>query len=137
MFIQEEIQGKKALVKKLLEEQKLDGIYLKKSSNFAWLTGGRHNLVGVATEFGVAGLLITGNKDYVICNEIEAPYAIVAYDQQGVQPIPDLAASVICQIKLGLEQRKILCVPYTPYETYEYVSSLNAAFLSAQNNTAV
>ena len=73
MFIQEEIQGKKTLVKKLLEEQKLGGIYLKKSSNFAWLTGGRYNLVGVATEVGVAGLLITNNKDYVICNAIEAP----------------------------------------------------------------
>ena len=73
MFIKEEIDGKRTLVKKLLEEQKLDGIYLKKSSNFAWLTGGRHNLVGLATESGVTGLLVTANKDYVICNEIEAP----------------------------------------------------------------
>ena len=73
MFIQEEIQGKKALVKKLLAAEKLGGIYLKKSSNFAWLTGGRYNLVGVATETGVAGLLITANKDYVICSNIEAP----------------------------------------------------------------
>ena len=73
MFIQEEIQGKKALIKKLLAEQKLDGIYLKRSSNFSWITGGRYNLVGVSTEFGVSGLLITANKDYVICNEIEAP----------------------------------------------------------------
>jgi len=73
MYIKEEINGKRTLVKKLLEEQKLDGIYLKKSSNFAWLTGGRHNLVGLSTEFGVVGLLITANKDYVICNTIEAP----------------------------------------------------------------
>jgi len=35
MFVKEEIQGKRALVKKLLEEEKLDGIYLKRSSNFA------------------------------------------------------------------------------------------------------
>ena len=73
MYIKEEINGKRALVKKLLEEQKLDGIYLKRSSNFAWLTGGGHNLVGLSTEFGVAGLLITANKNYVICNSIEAP----------------------------------------------------------------
>jgi Xaa-Pro aminopeptidase len=73
MFIQEEIQGKRNLIKKLLEEQKLDGIYLKKSSNFAWITGGGYNLVGLATETGVAGVLITGDKDYVICSNIEAP----------------------------------------------------------------
>ena len=73
MFVKEEIQGKRTLVKKLLEEEKLDGIYLKKSANFAWLTAGGHNLVGVATEVGVAGLLITANKDYVVCSNIEAP----------------------------------------------------------------
>ena len=73
MFVKEEIQGKRSLVKKLLEEEKLDGIYLKKSSNFAWLTGGGHNLVGLTTESGVAGLLVTANKDYGICNNIEAP----------------------------------------------------------------
>ena len=72
-FINEEIEVKRNKVKKLLEEEKLDGIYLKKSSNFAWLTGGGHNLVGLATEVGVAGLLITSNKDYLVCNEIEAP----------------------------------------------------------------
>ncbi|MDR1933963.1 MAG: M24 family metallopeptidase [Spirochaetales bacterium] len=73
MFIQEEIQGKRTLIKKLLEEQKLDGIYLKKSSNFAWITGGRYNLVGLATETGVAGILITPDRDYVVCSNIEAP----------------------------------------------------------------
>ena len=73
MFVKEEIEGKKAQVRKLLEEEKLDGIYLKKSSNFAWLTGGGHNLVGLATEVGVVGLLITASKDYVVCNAIEAP----------------------------------------------------------------
>jgi Xaa-Pro aminopeptidase len=62
-YYKEEIEGKRALVKRLLEEQKLDGIYLKKSSNFAWLTGGGHNLVGIATELGVAGLLVTAAKD--------------------------------------------------------------------------
>jgi Xaa-Pro aminopeptidase len=73
MFIQEEIQGKKNLIKNLLNEEKLDGVYLKKSSNFAWITGGRYNLVGLATETGVAGLLITADRDYVICSNIEAP----------------------------------------------------------------
>ncbi|MDR2588084.1 MAG: M24 family metallopeptidase [Spirochaetales bacterium] len=73
MVIQEEIQGKRALVKRLLAEEKLGGIYLKRSANFAWLTGGRYNLVGLATETGVAGLLITGDRDYVICSNIEAP----------------------------------------------------------------
>ena len=73
MFVKEEINGKKTLVKKLLADEKLDGIYLKRSANFAWITAGGHNLIGLATEIGVIGLLITANKDYVVCNNIEAP----------------------------------------------------------------
>lgn len=73
MFIPEEIAYKKQLIRKLIEELKLDGIYLKKSSNFAWITGGGYNIVGLATEIGIAGVLITPAKEYVVCQNIEAP----------------------------------------------------------------
>ncbi|MFA6504920.1 MAG: M24 family metallopeptidase [Treponemataceae bacterium] len=73
MFSSPEIAEKKSRVRKLLEEMKLDGIYLKRSSNFAWISGGCYNIVGLATEIGVAGILITANKEYVVCSNIEAP----------------------------------------------------------------
>jgi Xaa-Pro aminopeptidase len=72
-FIPEEIAEKKRRVKTLMEELGLDAIYLKKSSNFAWVTGGGYNIVGMATEMGVAGALITANREYIVCSNIEAP----------------------------------------------------------------
>ncbi len=71
-MVKAEIQEKKRRVRNLLSELSLDAVYIKTQSNFSWLTGGGLNLVGIATEMGVAGLLITQNKEYVICSNIEA-----------------------------------------------------------------
>ena len=73
MYIPEEIAEKTLSVRKLMMELKLDGIYLKKSANFAWITGGRYNIVGLGTEIGIAGVLVTADKKYVVCQNIEAP----------------------------------------------------------------
>jgi len=70
---QQEIIEKKKRIKDLMVRLKLDAMLLRKQSNFSWLTGGRLNLVGIATETGAAPLLLTHAKDYVICNNIEAP----------------------------------------------------------------
>ena len=70
---QEEIQEKKARVRQLLEKLQLDGILFRKQCNFSWLTGGGLSSVVTATEMGMASLLITLDKDYVVCNAIEAP----------------------------------------------------------------
>jgi Xaa-Pro aminopeptidase len=72
-FASEEIDEKKKRLRALLEELDLSGIYLKKSANFAWVTGGGYNIVGLATEMGVSGVLITRSHQYVVCNNIEAP----------------------------------------------------------------
>jgi hypothetical protein len=61
-------------------------------------------------------------------SEINAPYAIVAYDQKGVRPMPERAAQIMRRIRNGVEAQDILCVPYTAYETPEYASGLLAAF---------
>jgi hypothetical protein len=37
------------------------------------MTGGGLNLVGIATEIGVAALLITENSKFLVCSNIEAP----------------------------------------------------------------
>jgi len=73
LFVREEVQEKKRRVRALVEELKLDGVYIKRQSNFSWLTGGGSNIVGIAMELGVAGLLITSDRDAVICSNIEAP----------------------------------------------------------------
>ncbi|MCL2000931.1 MAG: aminopeptidase P family N-terminal domain-containing protein [Planctomycetes bacterium] len=73
MFVKEEIEGKREKVRNILSECGLDGILIKKISNFAWLTGGGINYVGITTEVGICPLLITKDKDYIISNKIEAP----------------------------------------------------------------
>jgi Xaa-Pro dipeptidase len=73
MFVPEEIEEKNRRVRALLERLELDAVYLKRQSNFAWLTGGGLNAVGITMELGVAGLLLTGDRQYAVCNNIEAP----------------------------------------------------------------
>lgn len=73
MVNREEIAEKKRRLRNLMSRFKLDAIILRKQCNFSWLTGGRLNLVGIATEMGAAPLLLTKEKEYVICNNIEAP----------------------------------------------------------------
>lgn len=73
MFVQEEVQHKLNLVRGLMADRGLDGVLFRKQANFAWLTCGGRNLVGIATELGVASILVTPDKQYVLCNNIEAP----------------------------------------------------------------
>lgn len=105
-FVPEEIAEKKRRVRTLLEELELEALYLKKSANFAWVTGGGYNIVGLGTEMGVAGVLLTKNRGYVVCSNIEAPrmekeervveqgYEIVAFpwtDDREAAIVADLA----------------------------------------------
>ncbi|WP_316978069.1 M24 family metallopeptidase [Shumkonia mesophila] len=76
MFVKEEIDAKKRKVRQLLEDLGLDGILIKRQSNFAWLTGGARNLVGIATEIGVSSALIGREAEYILANNIEAPRLI-------------------------------------------------------------
>jgi Xaa-Pro dipeptidase len=68
-----EVNEKKARVRDLMVRLKLDAVLLRRQCNFSWLTGGHLNLVGIATEMGAAPLLLTPEKEYVVCNNIEAP----------------------------------------------------------------
>lgn len=89
MFVKEEIEGKKAKVRALLGELGLDGILIKRISNFAWLTGGGINYVGITSEVGICPILITKDRDYVISNVIEAPRLLdeEQVDQQGYEQL--------------------------------------------------
>lgn len=72
-FSQDEVAEKKRLVRGLLEETGLTGIYLKKTANFSWVTAGGYNIVGLSAELGVAGVLLTPDRGYVVCSNIEVP----------------------------------------------------------------
>ncbi|HER25373.1 MAG TPA: peptidase M24 [Candidatus Atribacteria bacterium] len=67
-----EVNEKKKRIRNLMSKLNLDAILLRKHCNFSWLTCGGINYVSIATEMGSASLLITGNEEYVICNNIEA-----------------------------------------------------------------
>lgn len=87
MFVRDEIILKKNRVRELLDSLGLGGVYIKRQSNYAWLTGGGRNLVGIATELGVSGALITPEREYVVCNNIEAPRMIEeeSIEEQGYE----------------------------------------------------
>lgn len=71
MTIKEEIQIKLDRIRKALERLALEAVYLKRQDNFAWLTGGGINYVGLG-EMGNCGLLITRDARYAITTNIEA-----------------------------------------------------------------
>lgn len=71
-FSLDEVAEKKRRIRGLLDERNLSALYLKKSSNFAWATAGGYSIVGLGSEVGVAGVLITRDKQYIVCSNIEA-----------------------------------------------------------------
>jgi Xaa-Pro aminopeptidase len=73
MIVQEEVRHKLNLVRALMADKGLGGVLFRKQASFAWLTCGGRNMVGIATEIGVASILVTPENQYVLCNNIEAP----------------------------------------------------------------
>jgi Xaa-Pro aminopeptidase len=68
----EEIAIKVDRIKRLLESEKLDALYLTRQANFSWITAGSSNLVTICTEDGVASILVTKDgKKYALTNAIE------------------------------------------------------------------
>ncbi len=68
-----ELTEKQRLVHEYLQQRDLDGVLLGTIANFAWVTGGRSNRVGMATEEGAASVLVTRDGWYLVADEIEAP----------------------------------------------------------------
>jgi len=68
-----EIKEKEKRVRDFMMSEGFGAVLLKRQANFCWMTCGGLNLVGIATEMGAASLLITPERKYVICNNIEAP----------------------------------------------------------------
>jgi Xaa-Pro dipeptidase len=56
----------------LMDRRGLGALLLRRSSNFAWYTGGADSRVDHASPFGVADILLTPEAEYVLTNNIEA-----------------------------------------------------------------
>ena len=71
----EELNIKLERIRKTIASKNLDGIYIKRQDNFAWLSCGGRNYVGCG-DMGNCGLLVTPEKIYAISNRIEMPRMI-------------------------------------------------------------
>lgn len=69
----DELTEKRQRIEMLLDQHSLDAVYLSQVANFAWLTAGLEPVVMINSERAEAGLLVTHNKQYVVCNSIEYP----------------------------------------------------------------
>jgi Xaa-Pro dipeptidase len=56
-----------------MERMGLEALLLRRSTNFAWYTGGADNRVDHASPYGVADVLFTRGGEYILTNNIEAP----------------------------------------------------------------
>lgn len=67
-----EFRLKQNRIHDLLETHQLKGLWLQRSSSFAWATCGAASYVNIASTTGAASLLITPDKHYLVANNIEA-----------------------------------------------------------------
>jgi Xaa-Pro aminopeptidase len=72
MTSKEELEIKLKRLRDLMRDRKLSAIYIKRQDNFAWLSCGGKNYVGIG-DMGNCGLLVTADSHYAISNNIEAP----------------------------------------------------------------
>lgn len=70
-----ELEIKLSRVREMMKCEGYDGVFFKGQDNFAWLTCGGRNYVGMGAT-GNCGLLITQDGQYAITNNIEAPRMI-------------------------------------------------------------
>ena len=73
MSRKEEFAEKQRRVREFLKSENLDALLLSYQRNFSWFTCGGENRVVTASTEGAASVLITGERDYLITNNIEAP----------------------------------------------------------------
>ena len=66
-----EIDGKIAKLRGLMKERSLDGVYISRQQNFAWITAGGCNIVSRFVDGGCCAILITMTGQYFICANIE------------------------------------------------------------------
>src|SRR5215204_7694011 len=66
-------RSRRQRLRELMDRRGLGALLLRRSTNFAWYTGGADNRVDHASPFGVADMFITLDAEYIFTNNIEAP----------------------------------------------------------------
>jgi len=87
-----EVRIKHERVRKFLKEKQYDGVLLSSIANFSWFTGGADTHVENHNKYGIATLLVTDKKIYVITNNIEAE-RLNAEELHGVESEFEFAVS--------------------------------------------
>jgi Xaa-Pro aminopeptidase len=72
MFIAEEIAEKKRRVREFMAGNGFDALLIRRTANYAWLTGGGINYVSYVADLGASPLLFTDDGEYLVANNIEA-----------------------------------------------------------------
>ncbi len=80
------VRERLGLIRGLLERHEARGAFLSLRRNFAWLTAGGDNHVVLATESGVAGVLVTRDDAIVVTANIEA--ARIGDEEVGAVGLP-------------------------------------------------
>jgi Xaa-Pro dipeptidase len=69
-----ELEEKTERLRRMLASEGLGGVLINAQHNFAWLTGGRSNVIDVSRDNGASNLLVrVDGKRFVIANNIEMP----------------------------------------------------------------
>jgi antitoxin VapB len=69
----EEIQTKLGRVRALMDQRKLDAVWLRRVENVVWITAGIDVAVNLTAAAGIASVVITPDKAIMLTNTIEAP----------------------------------------------------------------
>lgn len=72
-----EIEAKLVNLRADMAEKGWDAVYVSKSEHFAWITAGGDNIVTRYCEGGICAIVITKDKRYFICNNIETKRMLV------------------------------------------------------------
>lgn len=67
-----EVEHKLAKARELMHAQGLDALVLGRADSFAWITGGGDSRCAFVTDTGVALVLITGRRQFILTSNVEA-----------------------------------------------------------------
>ncbi len=110
----QEFEVKLQKIRELMKNYKLGTVILSRRSNFAWLTGGGQNHVGVATDFGAGSLIIQPDRVLLRSSNIESarlleeecaglPLVPWVYDWYDTHAQADFKASVLKELPYGCD----------------------------------
>ena len=75
-MLNKELSVKLQRIRELIAQEGYSAVYIKRQDNFSWLSCGRMNYIAAGGDMGNCGLLVTADKTYSVCNNIEAPRMI-------------------------------------------------------------